>query len=340
MKKSLFLQGGSFYKANLHCHSTWSDGHYSPEELKELYKKMGYSVLAITDHEGLFAHSELDDENFTTIIGMELEFNRDAPEWNDVVTCHLCFYKKEPSDMSQPGFDERYTHPKFRWIHDTELRRLIKPMGNPFKKVYSVENINTVISTMRENGFFVTLNHPRWSQEAFDTLEQYKGMDALEIFNYGTYVSGHDERNGDIYDLLLRRGNKIFCTANDDNHNSLESRYSDMFGGFTMLCSKSLKYSDIISALETGSFYASEGPIIKELYVEENRLCVLSETPLSSIRMLSGNRYVDFIRNKDGSPVNSGSFKIVRESKYMRLELIGMSGRRAYTNAYFCDSLI
>ena len=33
------------FKANLHCHSTISDGKLTPEELKEAYKAQGYSVL-------------------------------------------------------------------------------------------------------------------------------------------------------------------------------------------------------------------------------------------------------------------------------------------------------
>ena len=38
------------FKANMHCHSTISDGKLTPEELKAAYKAQGYSVLAITDH--------------------------------------------------------------------------------------------------------------------------------------------------------------------------------------------------------------------------------------------------------------------------------------------------
>lgn len=334
MKKSLFAENGKFYKANLHCHSTWSDGHYTPEELKALYKEKGYSILAITDHEGLFPHFELDDESFTTIVGTELEFNSPAAEWNDVITCHMCFYKKDPSEIYQPGFDPEYSHPKFKWLHAPELRRLIRSQGEPFKKVYSVENINHVIKTMKENGFFVTVNHPKWSGEDFDTLKRYRGMDALEIYNNSTYVSGFDEYNGDVYDLMLRQGNHIFCTANDDNHNSSEAKNSDMFGGFNMICAKSLNYRDIISAMENGSFYATTGPVIRELYTEDGFLCVESETPLSGIRMLSGNRYAALVRDLNGEPVYTGRFKIDNKCGYMRLELIGTDGKRAYTNAY------
>ena len=50
MKKDLLPASGNFHKANLHCHSTVSDGALTPEALKELYTKNGYSVIAFTDH--------------------------------------------------------------------------------------------------------------------------------------------------------------------------------------------------------------------------------------------------------------------------------------------------
>ena len=39
-------------KIDLHMHSTFSDGVYTPTELVELRKKEGYDVVAVTDHDG------------------------------------------------------------------------------------------------------------------------------------------------------------------------------------------------------------------------------------------------------------------------------------------------
>lgn len=41
------------YKADLHTHSTASDGQYSPAELAKLVKKRGTEVWALTDHDNL-----------------------------------------------------------------------------------------------------------------------------------------------------------------------------------------------------------------------------------------------------------------------------------------------
>ena len=59
MKKYLLPHNTKFYKANIHAHSTVSDGALTPAELKQAYKEHGYSILSITDHFKLADHSEL-----------------------------------------------------------------------------------------------------------------------------------------------------------------------------------------------------------------------------------------------------------------------------------------
>ena len=60
----LLPEKGKFYKANLHCHTVLSDGHLTPEGIKEAYQKEGYSIVAYTDHRHYGWHPELMDENF------------------------------------------------------------------------------------------------------------------------------------------------------------------------------------------------------------------------------------------------------------------------------------
>ena len=42
MKRILLTSDKNYYKANLHCHSTNSDGKMTPEEVKNYYKANGY----------------------------------------------------------------------------------------------------------------------------------------------------------------------------------------------------------------------------------------------------------------------------------------------------------
>ena len=46
-----FTEEGNWYKGNLHCHTTDSDGSLNPSEAVKLYKEQGYSFLAISDHD-------------------------------------------------------------------------------------------------------------------------------------------------------------------------------------------------------------------------------------------------------------------------------------------------
>ena len=57
--KHLFPENGIFYKANLHAHTSLSDGKLSPCEVKALYKEYGYDIVAFTDHEVMVDQSHL-----------------------------------------------------------------------------------------------------------------------------------------------------------------------------------------------------------------------------------------------------------------------------------------
>ena len=59
------------YKANLHMHSTSSDGKFSLPELISLYGKQGYDILAATDHYTTNPVSEIDTGGLLLISGME-----------------------------------------------------------------------------------------------------------------------------------------------------------------------------------------------------------------------------------------------------------------------------
>lgn len=61
--------------ANLHLHSVYSDGVYTPRELCEKAKALGYGAIALTDHDTFAGYSELkksaDELGLKHIIGVE-----------------------------------------------------------------------------------------------------------------------------------------------------------------------------------------------------------------------------------------------------------------------------
>ena len=98
--RALLPAAGQFYKANLHCHTVLSDGHWTKEQVKAEYQKRGYSIVAFTDHRHYGWHPELMDDTFIPIAAFEADLNGPFPpsgsfQW--VKTYHLNFYDTDPA---------------------------------------------------------------------------------------------------------------------------------------------------------------------------------------------------------------------------------------------------
>ena len=86
--------------------------------------------------------------------------------------------------------------------------------------------------------------------------------------NTGCYRTGYPDTIQPIDDLL-RNGENVFPLATDDAH-----LLRDCFGGFVMVKAEKLEYETIYNALKSGEFYSSSGPLINELYIEDNIITI------------------------------------------------------------------
>ncbi len=333
MRTYLLPKDGAFYKANLHCHTTCSDGRLSPAQVKALYQTKGYSVIAFTDHDILLAHPELRDESFLPLHGYEMEVNDPMPPesaYHYHKTCHMCLIALEEDNLTQVCYHRTGylfgNAPKYR----EQLQ--FDPALPDYHRIYSAEGITDMMQKGREGGFFVTYNHPNWSMEEACDYLGYHGMHAMEIVNYSCAYSGYtDDDNSSIYDTILRQGEQIYCIAADDNHNGKE----DWGGGFTMIKAPCLEYRAVTSALEQGHFYASTGAEITELYLEGNQVH-LHCAPARKISLHTELRCSDAIHAADSDHLlTEAVFTVNPENKYFRLTVEDDHGYKAFTNAYF-----
>ena len=340
MKKYLLPKNGNFYKANLHCHTTCSDGKLSPEEVKEAYSKQGYSVIVYTDHDILLDRSHLCDKNFLALNGFELEVNEHIPDapYRRIKTCHMCFIALKPDNLNQV----LYHREKYLFGNAPSFRNQLKFDENApdYERVYSPKTISEMMKTGRDNGFFVSYNHPVWSMETLNEYGNYNHMHAMEIVNYSCIVGGYNDYNEKIYDDMLLAGKKIFCTATDDNHNvhPFGSKKCDSFGGFTMIKAPKLEYTAITDALLNGYFYASEGPEICELWYEDSKIHLTCKG-VESIRLNTGVRRTEIVYAGD-EPLTSASFNVNEDDIYVRITLTDKQGKHANTSAYFVTDLL
>ena len=196
----LLPKEGTFYKANLHCHTVLSDGHLTAEEVKKAYMEKGYSIVAFTDHRTYVWHKELDQDDFLSIAAYEVDINdfeKRPGDFSRLQTYHLNLYDTRP------------------WENKEEKEQSILPE----RRYRDVTYINGYIERMKEKGFITCYNHPYWSLQTYEDYKDLRGLFAMEIYNHGCEHDGLFGFNPQAYDEMLRTGQRLYCVATDDNHN-------------------------------------------------------------------------------------------------------------------------
>ena len=339
MRKYLLPDEGQFYRANLHCHTTVSDGKRTPEQVKELYKSRGYSIVAYTDHDVMIDHSDLDDEGFLALRGYEMEVTEtDVRAFPFKKTAHMCLIALSRDVERQVCWHRE----KYMIGHSGEYREQVRfDESEPdYVRAHTHECVSDMMRRGREGGFFVTYNHPTWSHEDHSDYLGFLGMHAMEIYNGSCIASGYEDINSHAYDDILHLGNRIYAIGADDNHNAHpdDSRRSDSCVAATVIKAPALEYEAVTGALLRGDFYATLGPEIRELYYEDGKVHIKT-SPADRIIMTTGIRRRGIVYREKGRSLTSASFAVPDGCVYVRFTVIDREGKRADTNAYFTDTL-
>lgn len=316
----LLPQGGHYYKANLHCHTTCSDGRKTKEEIKTLYKEQGYSVVAITDHNVYHYHKELNDEHFITLAGFEANINdkNGSPDFSRLKTYHFNFFDCDPDSHS-------------------DKKNLI---FMPKQDYHEITAINRYIADMKNLGFLCSYNHPYWSLQNYMDYRDLKDIWAMEIYNHGCEMEGFYGYHPQAYEEMLRSGQRLFCVATDDNHNceEFEDPLCDSFGGFTMIHAAELTYKAIMESLRAGNFYASMGPEIYE-FSQQGMHLTIKTSPVDKIMVQTEGRKCFRKAAKQGENITEAEFELSGNEGYIRLTIKDAKGLYANSNAYFVSDL-
>lgn len=341
MRQYLLPESGRFFKVNMHSHSVCSDGKQTPEEIKAAYLEKGYSAVAFTEHEMMLDFSELTDEHFVAITSYEYAVNskesplpafyEGAPHCFDhTETAHFNFYSKDPHDTRMVCF-----HPKYVWGNAKNYLDQAKYVGEPeYRRVYSAEKLNEVIRAARDRGMLVVYNHPNWSLNNYAMYSQLEGLSGFEIIN-GSANRGSDMDDAPhVYAELARAGKRMICVAGDDNH-SINGRGL----GWTMVKADRLSYETLMDGIEKGNCYASNGPEIYDLYVEDGKVHITTSEAVGIRLYTAGRRIGCALAGADGTPVTSAVFALKPEDYFFRIAVKDAAGNHAYTRYYYFDEL-
>ena len=305
MQLPAFTAPGRFWRGNLHTHSTRSDGVLAPAEVCRRYKAEGYDFLALTDHFiGAYGYPIVDtvpfrDPGFTTILGAELHSGAMANgELWHILAVGL------PPDFA------RSNSPDF----------LVVP---------NQETGPEIAARAVAAGAFVAIAHPQWSGLTLADARSITAAHAVEIYNHGC-AAGCDRPDGfAIADLLLSEGRHLSMIATDDAHFS----EPDHFGGWVMVKATANSPEALLAALKAGHFYSSQGPELRDVRVEGDKVVVECSAVSSVIAMGQGTG----AKAVHGASMTRAEVPLVRlnDSPWIRVAVVDAAGKRAWSNPIF-----
>ena len=173
-----FDRPGSWYRGNLHTHSTNSDGRHTPEEMLEAYRASGYDFFATTDH-GFVTEIEVVPEDFLWLRGVELD--------GDVSEIGECFHVV--------GFG------------------LAEPAAAP-----AHPTVSEALAWIAAQGGLSVMAHPYWSGLTYRDLLPHEQPIGLEVYNGVCEFLNAKGSSSVIWDDLLSRGRRWWGLGVDDAH--------------------------------------------------------------------------------------------------------------------------
>lgn len=322
-----------FYKASLHTHSTVSDGKLTPQEVKELYKARGYSILALTDHHIISAHPELNDPDFLALTSIELGLDSEDYAPTQCFfgrTYHVNLIAKKADNLWQPYAPKKITEENRAYAEQARW--------DETPRVYDLDILQKMLQRAKEEGFLAIYNHPTWSGNRYPDYAPLKNLWAVEIRNTHNCMMGYNDNNANVYDDLLMLGNRLNVVMADDTH-----RPHTVGGSFTMIGAKELTYESVIEAMEQGNVYASCGPLIHSLTLDGTVLRITC-TEAAEICLETHARYA---LREAGDRLTEAEFDLStlvekggREpNAFFRLTVAAADGSYAVTRAYFLDEV-
>lgn len=300
--QSAFTASGRFWRGNLHTHSTRSDGVLSPEEVCRRYRAEGYDFLALTDHfVGLFGYPIVDTvpmraEGFTTLLGAELHSGAMANgELWHILAVGL------PADFAPSDSPDFHAHRGQETAAELAERAVAA-------------------------GAFVAIAHPQWSGLTLEDARAVTAAHAVEVYNHGC-AAGCDRPDGfAIADLLLAEGRKLSLIATDDAHFS----EPDHFGGWVMVKAEANEPEALLEALKRGDFYSSQGPELRDVRVEGDKVVVECSAVSSVVALGHGIA----AKGVHGHSMTRAEIPLVRfnNTPWVRVAVIDAAGKRAWSN--------
>jgi hypothetical protein len=212
-------------------------------------------------------------------------------------------------------------------------------------------------AAIRAVGGLPYLAHPVWSGLRTDEVDGIEACAGVEIYNASCEVE-QDRAHADAHtDVWLSLGHKLHLIATDDTH---YPGY-DSFKGWTMVHARERTREAFMEALAAGRFYATTGPRITSLILDDGVLTIRT-SPVRSItalcnppygaQVLAGSHGFSYHAKRlrttdgqnlegivDGEHLTGAVFRWAPGVRYIRLMITDDKDRRAWSNPIWADEI-
>ncbi|MBM4034459.1 MAG: hypothetical protein FJ291_22160 [Planctomycetes bacterium] len=192
------------------------------------------------------------------------------------------------------------------------------------------KQIQTVVDAILDHGGQAVIAHPYWTGQNIKDLEVVSGALGIEVFNTTCEVSIGKGTSAVQWDDLLAQGRRVLGLAVDDVHHTTR----DAFQAWVMVKAADRSREAIVDALIHGRFYATCGPAIESVALEDNRVVAIT-SPVARINFICNGASGRQVRNEDGSPLTRAEHKLGGSERYVRVECTDQAGRSAWANPFF-----
>ncbi|MBN2335208.1 CehA/McbA family metallohydrolase [Candidatus Bathyarchaeota archaeon] len=293
-----FTAPGKWRRGNLHTHTVHSDGHLTPEEHVDLYRRAGYGFLAITDHGKYIDTRGLASAGFAMIQGQEVSVgSTSAGSLYHIIALGI----QEPVAVREADPDE---------------------------------NPQRVIDLINAQGGVAVIAHPYWSGLTHAELLALKRYCGVEVYNHTCELLNDRGDSAQHWDGLLTSLRHPLGFAVDDAHSrTRELLPSDACGGWINVMSEEPTEESILDSVKRGLFYASQGPELKCIEVEDGVIRVES-SPVKKMAFVSLPCRGLCYKAPEGL-FTEASYRPSPRELYIRVQVTDEYGRRAWSNPIY-----
>ena len=302
------------YKANLHTHTTMSDGRMNPQEVVDRYHVLGYNILAITDHNTV----TYPWTGFSEMEASKSALNR-MKENPDEMPENLIFEDRDPKVLGMidiQGNELSRHHHTGSFFNDHDGT---KTEEESLDAIAGKNGLAILFHPGRYNGSYRRQHLPSLSVEWYvDLYQRYDHLIGLEVYNAGDRYP----QDRIIWDSILvatMPSRPVWAYSNDDMH-----LLANLGHNWNMMILPELNYDQVRQGMKNGHSYfvyspnGHDGnPVIENINIDRNKGTIeIKARDYDSISWIMGGNVK--IR---GNKINLNELE--EDLSYIRAELYG-----------------